>query len=125
MYSTRPVWSPLQKGTIMSVARESKPVEPAAPFDPWDSPYWDVWHYEISDPTEVAELERLAVEAETDRHDAVEAETDRHDAVAPWPTDEEIAEFDAEEEHRAAREWFDRRPSFGDWLEANGGPAVG
>jgi hypothetical protein len=35
------------------------------PFDPWDSPYWDVWHYEISDPTEVA-----ALEAETDRHDA-------------------------------------------------------
>jgi hypothetical protein len=41
-----------------------------APFDPWDSPYWDLWHYEISDPCEVAELERLAVEAEIDRHDA-------------------------------------------------------
>jgi hypothetical protein len=87
----------------------------AVPFDPWDSPYWDVWHYEISDPAERAELERLALEAEIDRRDAPD----------PWPIDEEIAEFDAEEEHKAVRDWFDRRESFGDWLEANGGPAVG
>jgi hypothetical protein len=55
---------------MASVARETKAVESAAPFDPWDSPYWDLWHYEISDPTEVAELDRLAVDAEIDRHDA-------------------------------------------------------
>jgi hypothetical protein len=54
----------------MSLPREPSPVEPAAPFDPWDSPYWDLWHWELSDPTEVAELDRLAVEAETDRRDA-------------------------------------------------------
>jgi hypothetical protein len=53
------------------------------------------------------------------------AECDRRDAPDPWPTDEEIAEFDAEEEHRAAFEWFDRRESFGDWLDREGGPAVG
>ena len=55
---------------MASVARETDPVEPTGPFDPWDSPYWDLWHWEISDPCEVAELERLAVEAELDRHDA-------------------------------------------------------
>jgi hypothetical protein len=59
-----------------------------------------------------AELE--AIDAEL-----FDAECDRRDAPDPWPTDEEIAE------HRAAFEWFDRRESFGDWLEANGGPAVG
>jgi hypothetical protein len=41
-----------------------------APFDPWDSPYWDLWHYELSDPVEVADLMAAAHEAETDRHDA-------------------------------------------------------
>jgi hypothetical protein len=42
----------------------------AVPFDPWDSPYWDLWHWELSDPCEVAELEAEALEAEIDRHDA-------------------------------------------------------
>jgi hypothetical protein len=31
---------------------------------------FDAIHYEISDPTEAAEIERLAVEAECDRRDA-------------------------------------------------------
>jgi hypothetical protein len=101
--------------SMSSVHHETKPVEPTAPFDPWDSPYWDVWHYEVSDPAERAALEAAAIAEECDRRDAPD----------PWPTAEEIAEFDAEAEHRAARAWFDRRPSFGDWLEANGGPAVG
>jgi hypothetical protein len=65
-----------------------------------------------------AELEAI------DAEDFAE-ECDERDAPDPWPTDEEIAEFDADEEHRAAFEWFDRRESFGDWLEANGGPVVG
>ena len=53
---------------MSSVARETDPVEPAGPED-W-SDYWDLYTWELSDPTEVAELERLAVEAERDRHDA-------------------------------------------------------
>jgi hypothetical protein len=36
------------------------------PHDLWDNPYWDVWQYEISDPTERAELEAAAVEHLTD-----------------------------------------------------------
>ena len=52
----------------MSVHRETKPVEPAGP-EGW-SDYWDLYTWELSDPTEVAELERLAVEAEIDRRDA-------------------------------------------------------
>jgi hypothetical protein len=52
----------------MSVARETKAVEPAGP-EGW-SDYWDLYTWEISDPTEVAEIDRLAVKAETDRHDA-------------------------------------------------------
>jgi hypothetical protein len=54
----------------MSVPRETKPVEPAGPFDPWDSPYWDLWHWEISDPDERAALEAAEVERLTDLHDA-------------------------------------------------------
>jgi hypothetical protein len=52
----------------MSVARETKAVEPTGP-ETW-SAYWDLYTWELSDPTEVAELGRLAVEAEIDRHDA-------------------------------------------------------
>jgi hypothetical protein len=40
------------------------------PIDPWDSPYWDVWHYEISDPAEREELGRLALEHAQDLADA-------------------------------------------------------
>ena len=131
---------------MSSVHHETKPVEPTAPFDPWDSPYWDVWHYEVSDPAERAALEAAAIAEECDRRDAppardweeggpddpfarAEAEDAWHAAGCPgpdeWPTAEEVAGFDAEEEHRAVREWFDRRESFSSWLEANGGPAVG
>ena len=53
---------------MSSVARETDPVEPAGP-EGW-SAYRDLYTWELSDPTEVAELERLAVEAELDRHDA-------------------------------------------------------
>ena len=53
---------------MQSVSRETDPVEPAGPED-W-SDYWDLYTWELSDPTEVAELERLAVEAEIDRRDA-------------------------------------------------------
>jgi hypothetical protein len=95
----------------MSVARETKPVEPAGPFDPWDSPYWDLWHYEISDPTEVAELGRLAVEAEIDRRDA---------PPDPWPTAEEIAEYEAEDDPFARAEAEDAWREAGcpkDWVD--------
>jgi hypothetical protein len=117
----------------MSVARESKPVEPAAPFDPWDSPYWDLWHYEISDPCEVAELERAELERCQDLVDAL---------PDPWPTAEEMAEYDAEEDDddeereakelqaigrwlqqvEASRDFYRRNGSFGDWLTREGGP---
>jgi hypothetical protein len=44
------------------------------PVDPTDAAHWpawtDNWHWEISDPCEVAELRRLALEAEIDRRDA-------------------------------------------------------
>jgi hypothetical protein len=44
------------------------------PHDPTDPACWPAWtdnfFWEISDPTEVAELERLALEAECDRRDA-------------------------------------------------------
>ena len=43
----------------MNVPRETKAVEPAGP-EGW-SDYWDLYTWELSDPTEVAEL---------DRHDA-------------------------------------------------------
>jgi hypothetical protein len=51
----------------MSLQHRTEPVE-AGP-ESW-SDYWDLYTWEISDPTEVAELGRLAVEAECDRHDA-------------------------------------------------------
>ena len=50
------------------------------PFDSTDPANWprsyeiDCVHSEISDPAERAELERLAIEAETDRRDAVDPE---------------------------------------------------
>jgi hypothetical protein len=53
---------------MASVARETRPVEPTGP-ETW-SAYWDLYTWELSDPTEAAELGRLAVEAETDRRDA-------------------------------------------------------
>jgi hypothetical protein len=87
----------------------------ALPAVPQTDPAWcDPMEWTLPD----AELE--AIDAER-----FAAECDRRDAPDPWPTDEEMAEFDAEEEHKAVRDWFDRRESFGDWLEANGGPAVG
>jgi hypothetical protein len=52
----------------MSLHHETTPVEPSGPED-W-SDYWDLYTWELSDPTEVAELEAAAIEAETDRHDA-------------------------------------------------------
>jgi hypothetical protein len=86
------------------------------PADQGDAVTWPAWtdnHY-----WEVADDERAALEAAE-----VERLTDLHDAPPdPWPTAEEMAEYDAEEEHRAAREWFDRRESFGDWLAREGGP---
>jgi hypothetical protein len=51
----------------MSLQHRTEPVE-AGP-ETW-SDYWDLYTWEISNPAEVAELERLAVEAEIDRHDA-------------------------------------------------------
>jgi hypothetical protein len=99
-----------------------------APFDPWDSPYWDLWHYELSDPCEVADLMAAAREAEADRRDA-----------PPWPTVQEMAEYlDANEreatpdERAAILAWLktaraehladapDRREQvFEDWISAN------
>jgi hypothetical protein len=66
------------------------------PYDPWDSPYWDVWHYEIS----------AADQAEFDRwlHSI--------DDVPP-----------PEDEAEPVRRWLDSKPSFGDWLDSEGGAA--
>jgi hypothetical protein len=52
----------------MSVAHETDSVEPAGP-EAW-SAYWDLWHWELSDPTEVAELERAELERCQDLVDA-------------------------------------------------------
>jgi hypothetical protein len=104
-----PELDPEDEGTASEVWVEALPAVPQTGREWCDPMEWTL-------PD--AELE--AIDAEL-----FDAECDRRDAPDPWPTDEEIAEFEAEEEHRAAREWFDRRPSFGDWLEANGGPAVG
>jgi hypothetical protein len=97
----------------MSVSRETNPVEPAGPFDPWDSPYWDVWHYTLPD----AELE--AIDAEN-----FAAACDERDAPAPWPTEEEKAEYERwQDQAEASRDFYRRNGSFGDWLTTNGGPA--
>jgi hypothetical protein len=45
---------------MASVARESKPVEPAGP-EGW-SDYWDLYTWEVSDPDERAALEAAEVE---------------------------------------------------------------
>ena len=53
---------------MASVARETNPVEPAGP-EGW-SAYWDLYTWELSDPTEVAELERAELERCQDLVDA-------------------------------------------------------
>ena len=53
---------------MASVARETNPVEPAGP-EGW-SAYWDLYTWELSDPTEVAALEAAEVERIRDVLDA-------------------------------------------------------
>jgi hypothetical protein len=66
-------------------------------------------------------------------HEVIEAlyqaEIDADCPPDPWPTEAEIAEYEAEVEDdrwlhvlEATREFYRRHGSFGDWLESQGGP---
>jgi hypothetical protein len=52
-----------------TIAGYMPPVPARAPAESW-SDYWDLYTWELSDPTEVAELTAAAIEAECDRRDA-------------------------------------------------------
>jgi hypothetical protein len=92
----------------------------ALPAVPQTDPAWsDGTEWTLPSP----ELE--AIDAEL-----FAAECDRRDAPDPWPTDEEIAEYEAEVERdrwlhvlEATRAFYRRHGSFGDWLDSQGGPA--
>jgi hypothetical protein len=43
-------------------------------FDPWDSPYWDVWEYTLP-PDELAALEAEALAEQIARHDAADSDS--------------------------------------------------
>jgi hypothetical protein len=91
---------------MSSVSRETRPVESAGP-EAW-SDYWDLYTWELSDPAEVAELGRLAVEAETDRRDVPPSFSqwlDSQGGIA-WEEgspDDPFARAEAEEEYYRTR----------------------
>jgi hypothetical protein len=73
----------------------------------------DGWHWEVSED-ERAALEAAEVERLTDLHDA---------PPDPWPTAEEMAEYDRwQEQAEASRDFYRRNGSFGDWIAREGGP---
>jgi hypothetical protein len=87
----------------------------AVPHDPTDAANWpawtDNWFWEC-EPAVMAELEAVAIAAECDRRDAPD----------PWPTDEEIAEYERwQEQAEASRDFYRRNGSFGDWIAREGG----
>jgi hypothetical protein len=96
---------------------------PIAADDQGDAAAWpasnlaDGWYWEVADD------ERAAIDAEV-----LEAECDRRDAPDPWPTEAEIAAYEAEVEDdrwlhvlEATRNFYRRHGSFGDWLTSEGG----
>jgi hypothetical protein len=119
------------------------------PHDPTDASQWpawtDNWYWEVSDD-ERAALEAAAIAEECDRRDAVDpVPGDRWitlmteasppaisgGALEPYePSPEDWEEYNRWSEDRdrqrcaadAVRRWYDRNPSFGDWLESQGGP---
>jgi hypothetical protein len=120
---------------------------PISADDQGDATAWPAWtdnhFWEVSGDEREA-LERAEVERITDLHDApppardweeggpddpfarAEAEDAWRAAGCPaeWPTPEEIAEYDRwQEQAEASRDFYRRHGSFGDWLEANSGPA--
>ena len=101
---------------VILVDIDGRPIsaDDQGPAEAW--PAWTDNHY-----WEVADDERAALEAAE-----VERLTDLRDAPPdPWPTDEEVAEYERwQEQAEASRDFYRRNGSFGDWLEReNGGPA--
>jgi hypothetical protein len=97
---------------------------PITACDQGDAASWpasnlaDGWHWELP-PDEMAELEAAEVERLTDLHDAPPDE---------WPTEAEIAEYEAEVEDdrwlhvlEATRNFYRTHGSFGDWVRREGG----
>jgi hypothetical protein len=70
------------------------------PYDPWDNPYWDVWHWDLG--PEISETDRAEFDAWLHSVDE-----------EGYPPADQAAE---------TRAWYDSRPSFGDWLDSEGGP---
>jgi hypothetical protein len=98
------------------------------PHDPWANPYWDVWHYNLP-PDEMTELEAIRRDELTDLADGpppiaggAPTEADLND-LCQWlaSIDEGVPDDQVEP---AIRAWYADRPSFRDWLDANGGEAV-
>jgi hypothetical protein len=96
------------KGYMPAIAKPA-PAEPAPAQadgpEGW-SDYWDLYTWELSDPCEVADLMAAAINAEIARRDA---------PPEPWPTAEEIAEFEAEIADATDR----RERVFSDWIASN------
>jgi hypothetical protein len=73
------------EGFLVPLVEKSTDPEPD-PTDPANWPAWtDNWFWEVSDPTEVAELEALALEAETDRYDAADSDSQWARMMAEHP----------------------------------------